>query len=218
MKIFIVIPAFNEEKRIGKLLDHLKKTKFPIIVIDDGSRDKTFQVAQKHTKFAFSHRVNLGKGAALKTGIELAILKGADAVILMDADGQHKIDDLPKFVNALHSQKYDVVIGSRNFSLGVPLVRYLGNKFASVLIRLMFGVYVSDLLCGYRAFTKEAYQKIKWQSTGYGIETEMITLIGKKNLRFCEVQVETVYFDKFKGVTMFDAFFILTNVIKWRLS
>jgi glycosyltransferase involved in cell wall biosynthesis len=218
MKIFIVIPAYNEQKRIGKLLTQLLETNYPVVVIDDGSRDNTFKIAKKLTPLAFKHRINLGKGAALKTGIEMAIKKGADAVILMDADGQHKIEDLPQFVTALQTKKYDVVIGTRNFSLGVPLVRYLGNKFASVLIRILFGVYVSDLLCGYRAFTKKAYKKILWQSTGYGIETEMITLIGKNKLKFCEVPVETVYFDKFKGVTLFDAFYILTNVIFWRFS
>jgi hypothetical protein len=100
----------------------------------------------------------------------------------------------------------------------MPLVRFLGNKFASVLISLLFGIYVSDLICGFRAFTKNAYKKIKWESRGYGIETEMIIKTGKAGLRHCEVPVETVYYDRFKGVTILDAFSILFDVFKWRLA
>ena len=219
MNIFIVIPAYNEATRIGSVLKKVQKYKLPVIVVDDGSKDQTFDVASKQKKVTvLRHRTNLGKGAALKTGCEAAILLKADAVIIMDSDGQHKVSDLPQFINSLHSHKYDVIFGSRNLSMGVPLVRYLGNKFASILISVLFGIYVSDLICGYRAFTKKAYRLLDWQSSGYGVETEMVIKTGKRNLRYCEVTVETVYFDKFKGVTLLDAFSILFSVFRWRIS
>lgn len=218
MKIFIVIPAFNEMRRIGVVLEDLKKVNMPIIVVDDGSRDSTYEKIKKHHRVAvIKHRINLGKGAALKTGCEAAFLKGADAVILMDSDGQHKASDLPKFVERINSG-YDVVFGSRNLSMGVPFVRYMGNKMAAVLINIMFGIYVSDLICGFRSFTKKAYEKIRWQSAGYDVETEMVILTSKHNLKYCEVGIDTVYYDKFKGVTILDAISILFNVLKWRLS
>ena len=153
----------------------------------------------------------------MKTGCEYAFNKGADGVIFMDADGQHKASDLSKFVAALKSKKYDIVFGTRNVSQGVPLVRYLGNKFGSLTVSLLFGIYVSDLLCGYRAITKSAYKKIKWESIDYGVETEMVIRAGKAKLRRLEVQVETVYLDKYKGVTMLDAIGVMFNVIRWRL-
>jgi len=222
MNISVVIPAFNEEERVGPVLKELGSTGLPVIVVDDGSTDRTNEVLSKlkvesEKLIVLRHRVNLGKGAAMKTGAEAAFGLGADAVIFMDSDGQHKPQDLPKFIEALNSQKYDVVFGSRNLSFGVPLVRYLGNKFASVLVALLFGKYVSDLLCGYRAVTKRAYKKIDWESTGYAVETEMAIKTAKYRLKHCEVQVQTVYLDNVKGVTVIDAFNILIDVVRWRI-
>lgn len=218
MKTFVVIPAFNEAKRIDKVLVDVQNIGLPTIVIDDGSKDSTAERAKKYKITVLRHRINLGKGAAIKTGCDAAFLKGADAIIMMDADGQHKVEDLPKFIEMIQNSSYDVVFGSRNMNLGVPLVRYLGNKFASVLISLLFGVYVSDLICGYRAVTKKAFRKMALQSTDYGIETEMVIKTARLKLRYCEIPIETIYYDKFKGVTILDAFGILLNVIKWRLT
>ena len=223
MNICIVIPAYNEEKRIGSVLQDLRDVKLPIIVVDDGSTDKTERVLQKiqnpNSKIQMlRHRVNLGKGAAMKTGAEAAFGMGADAVIFMDSDGQHKGQDLGGFIEALEKGKFDIIFGSRNLSYGVPFVRFMGNKFASVFVSLLFGIYVSDLLCGFRAITKKAYQKIKWESTGYAVETEMVIKTAKFRLKHCEVPVQTVYLDSVKGVTILDAFNILFNVIYWRIN
>lgn len=218
MKIFVVIPAYNEERHIVRVLQQIKKYKIPTIVVDDGSRDETFKKAKRYSSFALRHKTNLGKGAALKTGCDAAFyLLGADAVVMMDSDGQHLHSDLPKFIKEIKSKKYDVIFGSRNLTQGMPFVRFIGNKFASILINILFGIYVSDTICGYRAFSKKGYKNVNWQSSGYGIETEMVILTGKKKLRFCEVSVETVYLDKFKGVTVLDAFSILLSVLKWRV-
>lgn len=218
MKIFIVVPAYNEAKRIGNVLKELQRTKLPTIVVDDGSKDKTHEIARKYKVTALGHRINLGKGAAMKTGCEAAFSLGAEAVILMDSDGQHRVEDLPKFIEALKSGKYDIVFGSRNLGMGMPLERYLGNKFASVLVNLLFGIYVSDLISGYRAITKKAFEKLNWESTGYGVETEMVVKCGKLGLRHCEVPVATVYYDKFKGVSILDAMGIFFDVFRWRIT
>ena len=217
MKILIVVPAFNEEKRIGAILSDLKKARQKIIVVDDGSKDRTAQIAKRYTPYVFRHRVNLGKGAALKTGAEFAFKNEADAVVFMDSDGQHKVKDLPEFIKALEDG-YEVVFGSRNLNFGVPLVRYMGNKMASLFVSLLFGIYASDLLCGYRAITKKAFKKMNWESTGYSIETEMVVRTKQLGLKHCEVPVETVYYDKVKGVTILDAFGIFFQVLKWRIE
>jgi len=218
MDITVVVPAHNEEDRIGEVLKDLKKTKLPVIVVDDGSKDKTFKIAKNLGVMALRHKVNLGKGAALKTGCEAAFSMGAEAVVLMDSDGQHKIEDLPHFIDALEKDKFDIVFGSRNLSHGVPFMRYMGNKTASVLVSLLFGIYISDLICGYRGLTKKAYKKMNWESTGYGVETEMAIKTGKYELKYCEVPVQTIYYDNVKGVTILDAFNILFDVIRWRIK
>lgn len=218
MKIALVVPAYKEAKKIEQVLSELKQYRLPVIVVDDGSKDQTFEIARKSGVKTLRHRVNLGKGAALKTGCELAFSEGAEAVIMMDSDGQHRAADLPKFIEALKSGQYDVVFGTRNYNLGVPFVRFIGNKVASVLISVLFGIYVSDLLCGYRGFTKKAYEDFKWQSRGYGVETEMVIRTGVCKLRRCEVPVETIYYEKFKGVTVLDAAGIFFEVINWRVK
>src|SRR5690348_13955343 len=131
MKLAVVIPAFNEQKRIGEVLRSLKPSGLDVIVVDDGSRDKTSEVASLSHVVVLRHKINLGKGAAIKTGCEAAFFWGADAVIVMDSDSQHKVEDLEKFINAIKNDDYDVVFGSRNWVRGIPLVRYLGNKFGS---------------------------------------------------------------------------------------
>lgn len=218
MKKAIVIPAFNEGGRIGDVVKGLKGTGLGIVVIDDGSTDDTFHQAKKQKVEVLRHRVNLGKGAALNTGCEAAFNLGYEAVIILDSDGQHSLQDLPKFIQALESNKYDVIFGSRNLNMSIPLVRFLGNKFASVLVSVLFGIYISDLVCGFRAFTKRAYSKFKWESRGYGVETEMVIRTGKKRLRYCEVPVQAIYYDKFKGVNVLDAMGILVDVFRWKIN
>lgn len=218
-KYYIVLSAYNEGSHIVDVLKNIKNySGINIVVIDDGSKDDTSKLAARIAGvWVIKHKINLGKGAAMKTGAEFAFENGANAVIFMDSDSQHSAEDLPKFLQALEKERCDVVFGSRNLNFGLPLVRYIGNKFASVLVNLLFGIYVSDLLCGFRAITKKAYGKIKWESSGYGVETEMVIRVAKAKLKYCEVPVETIYRDRVKGVTIMDAFGILLNVLEWRL-
>jgi glycosyltransferase involved in cell wall biosynthesis len=221
MKIFIIIPLFNEEKHIVKVLKAVSAYKLPVVVVDDGSTDRSrIKIQESGVKniTLLEHKINLGKGAAMKTGADFAFERGADAIIFMDSDGQHEAEDLPKFIKALESGDFDVVFGTRNYSYGVPLIRYLGNKFASLVMASFFGVYVSDVICGFKGMTKEAYKKLKWESSGYGVEAEIVARLGKNKLSFCEVPVSTIYHDKVKGVTILDAFGIFGEVLKWKLT
>lgn len=215
------MPVHNEEERVLGVLKDLQKENYQVVVVDDGSSDGTslkLRATSNPKLTILSHKINLGKGAALKTGCEYAFKSGAEAVILMDSDGQHAVSDLPKFVEKLKTGEFDIVFGSRNLNLGVPFVRYMGNKIASVIVSLMFGIYVSDLISGFRAITKKGYSKIKWESTGYGVETEMVVRVKKTNLKYCEIAVETIYFDNYKGVSILDAFGVLTNLLYWKVK
>jgi glycosyltransferase involved in cell wall biosynthesis len=221
MRIFIVIPLFNEEKHIVKVLNDLSPHKLPVVVVDDGSTDQSVQKlknSRTQELQLLQHKINLGKGAAMKTGADYAFANGADAVIFIDSDGQHDMADLPKFIEALSSEKFEIVFGTRNYGYGVPLVRYLGNKFASVVMAAFFKIYISDVVCGFRGMTDEAYKKLKWESSGYGVEAEIVARLGKNRLKYCEVPVNTIYLNKVKGVTILDAFGIFGEIIKWKLT
>lgn len=221
MNIFIVVPFYNEQKNIADVAKSVNREGLPVVLVDDGSIDN-YESKIKNLKLKYitfiKHKINLGKGAAMKTGAEFAFANGADAVIFMDGDNQHSPKEISGFADKLKSGKYDAVFGTRNFTKDVPLVRYLGNKLASVALNIFFGIYVSDVLCGFKALTKNAYKKVCWESTGYGVETEMTARAGKNKIAFCEIPVEAIYHDKVKGVTALDAFGIMFEIIKWRFT
>lgn len=222
MKIAVVLPVFNEEKKINDVLVNISKIKLPIFFVNDGSTDSTVKIIEKRIKnnpkiLLINHQINLGKGAALRTGSEAAFRQGFDAVIFMDSDGQHNPADLDKFIEKLNTKRYDIVLGSRNLRHGVPVIRFLGNKFASVLISILFRIHVSDILCGFRAVTKKGFKKLNFESSGYGIETEMVVKISKYKLNSFEVPIQTIYHDSHKGVTILDAASIFFDVLRWRI-
>lgn len=214
INFYVIIPAYNEAPRIEKVIKKVQKYTKNVLVVDDGSRDETTEVARKLKVPVLKHRLNLGKGAAMTTGVEAAFTLGAQAVIILDADGQHDPKHIPEFLERIEGGA-DIVFGSRDLSYGVPLARYLGNKFGSVLIALIFHIYRSDMLCGFMAFTKQSYGKIKWDAARYGVETEIVARTGKNKLKYAEIPIETIYLDKYKGVTILDAIGILFNIPRW---
>ncbi len=217
MKCAVVIPGFNEEHYLARVLKKVKKFSRLVVYVDDGSVDKSAYIASKFTSHVLTHEVNLGKGAAMKTGAEYAfsILK-ADAVIFMDADDQHDPREIPRFEERL--AKVEVVFGVRTMGPSVPMLRYMGNKLASVLLNNLFGAYIEDIPSGYKAFTKRAYKKIVWDSTGYEVETEIAVRVLKNKLKFASLGIEAIYHDTDKGMTLLDAMHISTCLMRWRFG
>ena len=100
--VWLVIAAYREEKSIANVVLELKKCGYQnVVVVDDGSKDRTFEVASEHTPHVLQHSINRGQGAALKTGIDYALLRGAEIIVTFDADGQHRVEDLPAMINSL---------------------------------------------------------------------------------------------------------------------
>jgi glycosyltransferase involved in cell wall biosynthesis len=215
-KVWVVIAAYNEEKNIGKVIDRTKKFCNNIIVVDDGSRDNTYKIAKSKDVIVLRHIVNLGKGAAAKTGCGFALKKGAKVLILMDGDGQHEPKEIPKFLKALKDK--DIVFGYRKFTKTMPIMFRFGNKFINIATKLLYGLDLKDTQCGYRALTAEAYKKVRWSSTSYAMESEMIANAGKHNLRYGEIQIQTIYPEKYKGTTVIDGIKIVFNMLLWRLK
>ena len=214
--IWVIIPAYNEEKLIGKVIKKTKRYINNIVVVDDGSKDKTYDVAVRAKVNSLKHIVNLGKGAAIKTGCEFAIKNGAELLILLDADAQHDPNAIPNFLKCLKNA--DIVFGYRKPSKQMPLILRYGNCFINKATKLLYNIDLRDTQCGYRALTKKAYKKIKWEASDYSLESEIIANVGKKRLKYKEIPIQTIYSDKYKGTTVLDGIKIVLNMIWWKIT
>ncbi len=215
---WIVIPAFNEENHIGDVVKRVRKQKFEnIVVVDDGSTDKTFQIAKKSKAHVLKHVVNLHKGASMTTGSEYALKNKAKAIIYMDADGQHCPEELDNFLDALNDG-YEVAFGFRKESKKMPFQRRMGKHMTSATASFLFGLEVHDVLNGYRALTSKAYKTIRWNSRGYDVEAEMISRAGKNSLKYTEVQTKIIYHSKYKGMTPIHGARILWKLFWWKIT
>jgi glycosyltransferase involved in cell wall biosynthesis len=217
-RIWVVIPAYNEEAYIGKVIKKALRYTSNVIAVDDGSSDKTSSVAQKLATHTLRHGTNLGKGAALKTGCDFAFdhLK-AEAVVIMDADDQHDPAELPLFAAELKKGE-SVVFGTRQVSSEMPWLRSLSNRSASILVKLFFGVYIPDIPSGYKAFNHRAYRKLRWAATDYAVELEIAARTARYHLPFSTVCIRTIYHDMNKGMTMLDVLRMLHQLLHWKFS
>ena len=221
MKLAIVTPVFNEEERILGVLKRINNLKLDkkIIVVDDGSFDNSKEVVKNNFKdvLLLKHSINLGKGAALKTGCEAAVKLGANIIVLIDADGQHSPEVIPEMVKKLEKENFDIVFAARKMDIKkMPAVLYFGNKFLTGATNLFAGMSISDSQCGFKAFKASVYDKLAWQATDYSAESEMIINAGKNKLKYKEVFIETIYKDNYKGTTPFDGINVIINLIKKR--
>lgn len=219
MKVTAVIPAFNEFQTLSEVV--LRSLPFVdrIIIVDDGSDTPLVQLLPSHDKLTVvRHRMNLGKGSALKTGVVMAMQGDEEAIVLLDGDGQHAPEEIPHLLAPLQEGRAEVVFGVRELDDRMPFVMRIGNQFFSLATKILFGIRVSDTQSGFRAFHRHVYQKIKWDSARYEVESEIIVNVGKARIPFVEVPIETIYRNKYKGTTIFDGIRIFVTMILWRLT
>ena len=222
MKIFVVMPVYNEVVQVNETINSiLARVDIPIVVVDDGSTDGSLKGVKMEFKtdtrvITTRHLINLGKGAAMKTGAKIAWKLGAEAVVFMDADGQHNPKYLAKFISEL--EKYPMVFGYRSLGKKSPWLRRTGNKFVGKLVKILFNVKRKDLMCGFLGLHKEVYRKVEWNDSRYGIETEMAIKVARNKIPFSEVKIDTIYLDKYKGMTIFDSLKILGKIPYWYLN
>ncbi len=218
MKTVIIVPLYNEEKYLHSFLKKLTSTTCPFVVVDDGSSDNSKAIALKYTQYVLTHKVNLGKGAAMTTGLRFAFdVLGAEAIVFMDGDDQHDVRDLPSFFAQLN-RGLPIVLGVRKNMKTMPIIKKLANNVSSILVCALFGTYIPDIPSGFRAMTKEGYQKIAWQSSGYQAELEMILKIIKSHVKYQTVAITTKYHDSNKGFQFLDAVQMILQLIAWRLA
>ncbi len=221
MKLAILIPAFNEEKMLGKVLKTLPK-KLPgikrreIIVVDDGSYDKTNRIARGSGVTVISHYLNRGLGGALGTGFEYAKENGFDVLVTFDADGQHNPADIASVIRPIVQKKADVVIGSRlKNRKNMPMLRQIGIFGLNLITLFLFWVWTTDSQSGLRAFSKKAIKQIEIKSNKMEVSSEFFNEIQSHNLKFQEVPITSIYtrYSLSKGQKNVNVFRILSKLI-----
>jgi len=194
-KIFFVIPAYNEGKSIGRVVDELKKAGYKnIIVIDDGSKDNTYAEAKKRKIIALRHIINRGQGASLRTGIDCALKNGAEFIVTFDSDGQHRIEDLEAMLSPVVKKEVDVTLGSRFLKkTDVPLGRRILLKGSVFVQRFFYGIKLTDAHNGFRVLSRKAAGQIQIDSDRMEHASEIVEEIMKKKIKYKEVPIEIRY-------------------------
>jgi glycosyltransferase involved in cell wall biosynthesis len=194
MSICILIPAHNEARAIGPLVENLKKLSLDVVVVDDGSADGTGDIARGKGADVITINPRGGKGNALQKGFAHIVAKGYDALIMMDGDGQHAVEDVPKFVEKYRLTNSSVINGNRmGDHKDMPLVRRLTNWFMSWLISLVCGQSVPDSQCGFRLISCVVFDNIKLTSTNFEIESEILIKASRKGYKIDSVPIKTIY-------------------------
>lgn len=195
MNITIGIPAFNEEKNIGKVIITLKKITNDIIVCDDGSNDLTKEIAEGLGVKVISHTKNMGYGEAIKSIFNEAKKKEADILVTFDADGQHRPEDIMSLTKPIIDQQAEVVIGSRFLKneTNMPKYRKIGVKVLTKVTNMSIKENLTDSQSGLRAYQKKVLQNISLTDSGMGISTEILIKSHQKEFRIVEVPIQILY-------------------------
>lgn len=239
MKLSIIIPVFNEEKTIAKVLAKVSALKIPatqkeIIVVDDGSSDKTAseikklipKLAGKNLKFK-QHQKNMGKGAAVRTGINVAT---GDYIIIQDADLEYNPDDIPVLFKAVSDKKSEVVYGTRLNRLPnlrrdektpLFLIHYFGNRFLSLITSILYGQWITDVETCYKLFPKKALRGVSLKSKRFDFEPEVTSKLLKRGYKILEIPIVTKprgYNEGKKLNTIKDGTIALLTLLKYRIT
>jgi len=195
MKVMIVIPSYNEEKSIGKVIDSLHKEGYKdIIVVDDGSNDKTYDVAMKKGAISLKHIINRGQGAALETGNKFAIKNGAEIIVHFDADGQHNAKEISQLIMPIKEGRVQACLGSRFLrKQDIPLKKRIVLRGAILIIWAMYGIKLTDAHNGFRAFSRKALKKINITTDKMEHASEIVEEIKLKKIKYIEIPVTINY-------------------------
>jgi len=189
--ILALIPAWNEADRMRPVVE-ATRARLPVLVVDDGSDDNTSSVAKAAGATVVRHPQNRGKGVALMTGFAWALERGYDAVLTLDADGQHDPADIPKFLVAYEAGAGDLIVGQRDFGQ-MPFPRLFTNPFGSWLLSLALGTRIYDNQSGYRLHSRRFLEMLDLTTTGFELEVEVIVQAVCRDVRVGWVDIRTIY-------------------------
>ncbi len=200
--VAIIIPAYNEEKYIEKTVKKCLEILPNVIVIDDGSKDLTYSIVKKVGVLVLKHKVNKGKGVALRTGFNYALDKGFSGVITLDADSQHNVDEIKKFIDFLLSNKegIDIILGNRMENpKGMPFIRLVANKFTSWLISKRANLNIPDVQSGFRYISRKVLENVKTRSNRFEAEPELLLRASLKGFKILSIPISTIYYKGIKS-------------------
>jgi len=189
MRVIAVIPAYNEEKTIFEAVKRAKKQVNVVLVVDDGSSDKTSELAKRAGAVVLKNPENHGCGYSKRLGIKEAIKMGADIIVTLDADLQHRPEDIPRFVEKIE-EGYDFVLGRRDIKK-YPLIKKIGNFGLNFLTNLLSGTRLQDTESGFKAFTNKTAQKMNLTAERYAIEAEIAYEVGRNKLKYTTIPIES---------------------------
>ena len=192
--ICALMPAFHERGRIGTVVSEVRRHVPTVLVVDDGSGDGTAEEAEAAGAVVIRHETNRGKGVALQTGFEEARKLGFEAVVTLDADGQHLPCEIPKFIETYRRTNIPVLIGNRMWDTrGMPRIRRWTNRFMSWLLSREMRQFVPDTQCGYRLFRCDVIPYIQATSERFAAESEILLNVAARHMRIDNVRITTVY-------------------------
>ena len=195
-RIVAIIPALNAERTLPKVVEETAREIQPVLVIDDGSTDRTSEVARAGGAIVLRHDVNRGKGAALKTGFAWALEKGYDGVITLDADGQHLPGEIPKFLREREASGADLIVGGRAHLFQHMLPRRRNaNRFSAWCISKCAGVRVPDSQSGFRYYSARLIRGVELRADGFDMESEVIVRAGRRGFRIVTIPIELGFVD-----------------------
>ena len=196
-KIIVFMPAYNEEKNIGKVIENIPDFVDKILVIDDCSQDNTGKIAREKGAIVIRHEKNSGSGAGYKTGFKTALKYNPEIVVLIHSDGQHDPEDIIEVINPILKGEAEYILGGRidNMFKNMPVQRYIGNKVLSFMWSLATGYNFKDALTGFHAISGDALKKLninRW-ANDFLVETNMLEDVVLNDIKIKEVAVKCVH-------------------------
>ena len=220
--IFVIIPCYNEARVIRKTVEEVLEKGYTVVIVDDCSRDGSKKQLLGLQIYYLRHRVNLGQGAALQTGIDFARKKGAAYFVTFDADGQHDSDDIPGMVEFLEKEKADIVFGSRflpGSKTNVSRTRGFALNMGRYINYFVSGIMLSDSFNGLRLFPRQTADKIRITENRMAHPVEFLMLTAAKKLKYAEYPVSIHYseYSKGKGLKNRDGIKILFEMFLYKI-
>lgn len=220
--IYVIVPAFNEQNVIKDIINNLLKNFSNVIVINDGSNDKTLEIINDLDIKILSHEINLGVGAAVQTGFDyVSDIPDAKAVITFDADGQHLVDDAVAMAKEILICDEGIIFGTRfpKHSKNIPKVKRIVLKLIAKITDLVTGVTLSDAHNGLKAYKVSTIKELELQFSSYSYESELITQVAKKKIEYKEMSTDIKYtsYSIKKGQKLLNGLLIIEDLLKlWK--
>ena len=194
MKVCALVAAFNEEPTIASVVTGVRRFVPDVVVVDDGSTDRTAECATAAGATVLRHTRNGGKGAAIRTGLAHALAGSHSHVLFIDGDLQHDPGDIPTLLSAGQAEGCDLVLAERAFAkASMPTARFYSNRIGSWILSRFIGTDVADTQCGFRLVRSDCLRGVRLTATGYEIETEMLIKLARRRASLCRVSIAARY-------------------------